>query len=719
MTQFKTLSTPLSNFLIRIVILFFFCAPVFLLSFQNCGIDNELESTSNSSTSEKSDDSDDSDDSYEYGYIVPLDSVSKDIIKDQIPLNKKISLKFEKAHPKSDNYKWSIQRGFELLETDEATETNIYQYTFSEAGAYDVFADSYEQETHKTKASKRLIVGDDCSLNDVLEIEVLPGSLTGDESSTQFRLRDDETFSSVNWKFTLPTSKDVIEKIGKTVLLDLSSESGVLIIEVITSHSERSHCLIHRKAEVPLNSIHFNPPLLTNGTNRIPWTLEWVLADNYIYKYQESTQHILQIDVIYADICEYQINQFDILPVNCNDGLIHIPAFCREIEITVYASNIKEKDVSEKYYNYCNQEHDYCYFGNRTTVHLMKDIPTCANLGKGEGSSFINGTCGTTKNSCNRGRLEDVEDTETHYKWQCAGENSGQTKDCQRQIILIPTTPIPRPTQRSCDNIQCESGQRCVDGYCVCPNGTYESKTLCEASHQNTTCALQNNSACYTWSCNEVSFLTNGKCQQCDFPSIEACNSGKPNGSTCNTTPDSRGCYIWSCSHGFTKAGNTCEQCGLAACNRKKPSASTCSTILDSRGCSTRRCNACYSGSSCEHYDPCCSVTCATDKRCVNGSCVLRRPPTTRPPTTRPPTTRPPTTRPPTTRPPTTRPPTTRPPTTRPPTTRPPTTRPPTTRPPTTRPPTTRPPDLCAINRVECQDDDTRCQPSTGNCVPR
>ena len=303
---YKNLTSKHPLLLTHTLVLLFLYIPIFLLTFQNCSFDDTLSKSSLTKNSESSktntndtnegqDGSSKSD--YSYGYIIPLDLVNGDIIDGQIPINQKINLKFEKAHPKSDNYKWSIQRGFDFLKTNDVTKTNIYQYTFSEAGAYDVFSDSYEQESHKTKASRRLIVGEDCSLNDVVEIEVLPGYLTGNEPFTQFRLRDSENFSTINWKFTLPTSKEVKEETGTDISLDLSSESGTLDIEVVTSHKQRSQCLIYRKANVPLHSIYFNPPIITDGTNPVPWTLEWLLDDKYIYKYQYLTQPILKIDV--------------------------------------------------------------------------------------------------------------------------------------------------------------------------------------------------------------------------------------------------------------------------------------------------------------------------------------------------------------------------------------------------------------------------------------
>ena len=148
---------------------------------------------------------------YNLGHIIRIDPETDDFIEDVLlPIDTDIKMKFINAHEDADNYKWTINRGFDPIVTDASTSEEIYQTQFSQVGAYDVFANSYESETFLRSASKRFVAGESCSLTDVLEIELSSGSLQVGQSAT-FGLRHSDDFSSTRWKATLP-SGGVIEQ---------------------------------------------------------------------------------------------------------------------------------------------------------------------------------------------------------------------------------------------------------------------------------------------------------------------------------------------------------------------------------------------------------------------------------------------------------------------------------------------------------------------------
>ena len=50
----------------------------------------------------------------------------------------------------------------------------------------------------------------------------------------------------------------------------------------------------------------------------------------------------------------------------------------------------------------------------------------------------VNGSCGTTQNSCTAGTLNDTTDTSTNYLWQCTGQNGGSTASCALDKTVTP-----------------------------------------------------------------------------------------------------------------------------------------------------------------------------------------------------------------------------------------------------------------------------------------
>ena len=120
---------------------------------------------------------------------------------------------------------------------ETSTSTNTYQTNFSESGAHDVFANSYKSTELKTRASKRFIIGTSCLASDILEIELSSETAAsfkiGESGSATFVLKDSDSFSSIQWKATLPSGQVVTNDDGvDTLTVDLSSEttSGSLVL---------------------------------------------------------------------------------------------------------------------------------------------------------------------------------------------------------------------------------------------------------------------------------------------------------------------------------------------------------------------------------------------------------------------------------------------------------------------------------------------------------
>ena len=703
----KNSSPKYLNFLYIVI----FCIPIFLITFQNCKFDKDPQNNAPLGTKPSPTGSS------RIGSISQINPENGNLIENQtLSVNSNVTFKFFNVDPSSDTYKWTITRGFDSLVTDASTTTDTYKTQFSQLGAHDVFANSYKGTDLKTQASKRFVVGDSCSLDDILEIELSSESASsfkvGESGTGTFVLKDSEDFSSINWKATLPSGTSVTNEANEdTLTVDLSSESaGTLVIEVsaVSSDASKAGCLTYRKREIDVSSNltpYLNPISFSDGRNEVEVTLE----NNDIYKYSRpQTTRYLQIEVLNADNCQYQINSGSATVFSCSGELIEIPSStdtgCVQGIITVSASNVQGGSLSQSYYHYCLEDGDYCYFG-----------PTSA-------------------------RQDD------HV---CSLEFASQSSEEPQKGVSLDTDP----------KAQGRSGfdpdPSVTTTTLSCPSGQYTSSSACStAKPSNSTCSAQGN-GCYGWSCNSGYRKDGNSCVVCTTSA--SCNSSKPANSTCSA--DSNGCYSWSCSSGYTKSNNLCVRlqgpsCGTSR-NTCNPGTANDGAVADTTSTYKWRCshngqniNTCFScksgyqrsGSSCvrlqgpscgtsrntcspgtandgavpdttssykwrcshngQNIDSC--FSCKSGYQRSGNSCTripsppilppATQPPTTRPPTTQPPTTRPPTTRPPTTRPPTTRPPTTQPPTTRPPTTRPPTTRPPTTQPPTTRPPTTRPP---------------------------
>ena len=628
-SYFKDSSIRYLNFLY----IFVFCVPVFLLTFQNCYIDEIDEISLPEAISGD----------YKIGVIAQINSEG-DLIEDQtLSVNSDITLKFINADPDSDSYKWTIKRGFESLKAEESTSTNTYLTKFSKSGAYDVSANSYDEfGAHKTSANKRFIVGD-CALDDILEIELSSGSLKVGESAT-FGVRDSDSFSSFNWKITLPSRE--VTSTANTISVELSStDVGSSLIEVsaVSSDPLKSQCLTYRKAQVAVGSTlapYFNPVVLTDGTNELPLMLE----SNDIYKYEKPSAGVfLQVQVPNADTCKHQVNQNDQTVFNCNGESIPIVSSsdtgCIETQISILGSN-SESESSQIYYNYCGANDDYCYFSpikKKQSHHICRAIAAVKVSDKSdlELDERTSATTTTAQNSCSgdQHNSQTACDNANPNNSTCQVNSNGcYVWSCDDGYHRIGNTCENCPTSSTCNannpsNSSCQAdGNRCYawscnNGYrrsgnaCVrsCSSGQYNSQSACDnANPSNSVCSSQGG-GCYAWSCNSGYRRSGNACvRSCpsgQYNSQSACDNANPSNSACSS--QGGGCYAWSCNNGYRRSGNACvRSCpsgqynSQSACDNANPSNSTCSS--QGGGCYVWSCNSGYrrSGNACVRSCP-------------------------------------------------------------------------------------------------------------------
>ena len=447
-----------------------FSIPIFLFSFQNCKTNNVNSPLKGPTATDNI--------NYKIGDILQVDITSEEPIENQfLPINSDIKFKFSGADPDSDSYKWTIQRGFDSIKTDDPTTVDTYQTKFSKLGTYDISANAYHSTNLKTRASKRFVVGESCSPGDILEIELLSENAAtfkiGASGYAVFALRDGANFTSIKWKVTLPSGQVIEnEEDTDTLEVDLSSEgnNGALVVEVSATSTDTSktECLTYRKKEVIVTSNtrpYFNPLSFTDGRSNIPVTLE----NNDVYKYERpETNRFVQIEVVNANSCRYQINDTNPIDFNCDGESIEISSSldtsCVNNTITILASNNQGEADTKSYYNYCPLDSGYCYFGLTNAKQSQYTCPI-ELLSQNRDTLELDpaaGRCGTAENTCQIGQPQDTQDTATHYQWQCLGIGGGSTIDCQAQIPSTPstttstttltTTPPATTVQGQCNN---------------------------------------------------------------------------------------------------------------------------------------------------------------------------------------------------------------------------------------------------------------------------
>ena len=128
---------------------------------------------------------------------------------------------------------------------------------------------------------------------------------------------------------------------------------------------------------------------------------------------------------------------------------------------------------------------------------------TCAGINGGTTASCqankpVNGACSTTENTCTSGTLEDIVDNSSHKIWLCRGSNGGITKFCYKGIAVNGTCGTKKD---------------------ICSKGVWEDGTSSNSLADTTTH--------FKWKCKGQYGGTNTNCQ-----------INKPVNATCSTTKD-------------------------------------------------------------------------------------------------------------------------------------------------------------------------------------
>ena len=493
-----------------------------------------------------------SDDGYIIAYLPSEDGSI--VAEDQFLINSNVKLKVMDSHSDSESFKWEITRAFEAITNGEVTTTEAeYQYQFTQSGSYDILAKSYDRSDLLTLASKRIVIGEDCSVTDILEIILESGSLTVGQTAT-FGLKNATDFSNIIWKVTLPFSEVTSEDDSESIELNLTNQSaGPIIIEISAEDPDYSSCITYRKQILELSSVstpHFNPMIIKNNNSEVAVMLE----NNGIYKYErpESGTWTLHTDIQNANQCEFQVDSGSGQTLNCADGSIDIAstAECVSNAIVIKASTTSIDSetstdiVEQSYYNYCPSEDTYCYFSGPLSEPL--DYQSCeASLSSRSNqentrdlSSVVNGECDNSiENACLQGTLSDTGDSETHYQWQCLGSNGGSdATDCSMAIDTA------APINGICDDT--------VNNGCTA--GTLQDQT--------------DTSTYYIWQCMGSSGGTTANCTKA-IPQNGVCNNDQRNGCSSGTSNDAAIAdtsthYTWHCVG--ANGGNTATNCQKA-----------------------------------------------------------------------------------------------------------------------------------------------------------
>ena len=609
-----------------------------LLAFQNCS--SNLSQAPNLFSEERV--------SNDKGYIIAyLPSEDESLsIEDHFLIDSGVKLKVMNSHSDSENFKWKITRAFETItDGEEATTEPEYQYQFKKSGSYDIFAASYKDSDLLTLASKRLVIGEECSLTDVLDIFLESGSLTAGQTAT-FELKNATDFSNIVWKATLPSSTVINDDDdSESIELDLTDEStGSVTIEVSAEDPDNSDCLTYRKQVLQVSSNskpHFNPIIIKHNDEEIALMLE----NNNIYKYlrPEGGTWTLHTNIQNANQCEIQIDSGSEDVLNCSDGVIDITSSesCVKSTLAIQASTSSSTSIDSQtsvddiveqfYYNYCPSGGSYCYFSGPLPGPLS--YQTCDNSILSQAvtrnpSSIVNGECNNSvKNGCSQGTLNDIGDSETHYQWQCLGTNDGtDATDCSMAIdTAAPINGVCDDTIRNgCtvgtpDDVAIADTSTHYTWHCVGSNGGATASCtkaipvngVCNNSQRNSCSAgtandgaIADTNTHYTWHCVGTNGgTTANNCQKAkpSTPVNGVCNNSQRNSCSAGTAndgaiADTKTHYRWHCvgSNGGTTATN-CQKAKAAPVN------GVCNNSQQN-GCSTGTANDAAIADTNTHY---------------------------------------------------------------------------------------------------------------------
>ena len=654
--------------------LFLLTSLLLLLVFQNCSSNPSQDPNLFSEQTASND----------KGYIIAyLPSEDENIaIEDHFLIDTDVKLKVMNSHSDSEDFKWKITRAFETITDGEETTTESeYQHKFEQYGSYDVFATSYKNSDLLTVASKRLVIGEECSLTDVLEIFLESGSLTVGQTAT-FGLKNATDFSNIIWKVTLPSStQEINEDDSESIELDFTNEStGSVTIEVSAEDPNNSDCLTYRKQVLQVSSNskpHFNPITIKHNDEEIAVMLE----SNNIYKYlrPEGGTWTLHTNIQNANQCEFQIDSGSEDVLNCSDGVIDITSSesCVKSTIAIQASTSSSitttsttidsqtsvDDIAEQfYYNYCPSEGSYCYFSGPLPGPLS--YQTCDNSILSQSvtrnpSSIINGECNNSvKNGCSQGTLNDIGDSETHYQWQCLGTNNGNdATDCSMAIdtaTAIINGVCDDTVQNGCTAGTPDDGAIADTSthyrwQCVGSNGGATASCtkaipvngVCNNSRRNScSSGIGNDSAIadtnthYRWHCvgaNGGSTATN--CQKAKSAPVNGvCNNSQQNGCSSGTANDSAIAdtnthYRWHCVG--ANGGTTAQNCQKAkpingACDNNQQNSCSAGTANDNAIADTNthyrwHCVGANGGTTAQNCQKAKSINGACDNNQQNG----------------------------------------------------------------------------------------------------
>ena len=520
------------------------------LAFQNCnqninsgGLTNKKGGSTHPSTPASSD---------RGNMIAYLPNEGEDMAKTNFLLNSNVHLKLEHADPRSDNFKWTIKRGFDTLVDSQPTSHPEYSHLFALKGSYDISATSYQGESVLTQFSKKLFIGEQCDSLEFLEPLLQEGSLTAGGSAT-FGLKNTLSFNDIHWKVTLPSEKIENHPNSNTVAIDLINESvGTLILEVSAVISEDDQCLTYRKKTLQVSQLpkpYLNPITISHQGDRLPIKLE----DNDIYRYTRpqgaSPSLSFNIDIQNADQCEFYIDDNNPSSLSCVNGVVEVdvPPTCTKNTITLTASAENSESFKRIYYNYC-MEGD-CYFGpqdQKPNHHVCSESVELASEGENpkyiidpEISSAVNGVCDNSQqNGCSSGTANDnvIADTTEFFRWHCVGIDGGNTAtDCQKA----------KPVNGVCDNSQ-QNG---------CSSGTANDNAIADTTEF------------FRWHCVGIDGgNTATDCQKarpvngvCDNSQQNSCSSGTAND---NAIADTTEFFRWHCVG--IDGGNTATDCQKA-----------------------------------------------------------------------------------------------------------------------------------------------------------
>ena len=546
--------------------------------------------------------------------------------QDQFSLNQEVVLKLIDSHSNSHSYDWVIIRGFNTIVNQTATTHSSYTYTFTQKGAYDIIVLSYAEGSTSdiiSWANKRVIIGDECDPSHIMEFHLNSGHLTqGDNQSVSFEIESNKSNSSITWHIS--SGESSFQQTTDIMTISLTSTTESVFIEASELDPNADGCLTYRVRNETVNAN--NTPYI-NSVRPVNQSNPVTLENNDIYKYTRASQTNLEVDVVDADQCQWN----DTI-VDCGGGIIsningddQDTTLCVDSQETLQISYTQsEESVSDEkqYYKYCPSNKDFCYFGpvhNRPNNHYCEQGRLVAASKASPKPSPINGVCdNTAQNSCTTGIPNDaaIDDTSTHYKWYCEGENGGSTAtNCQ---MAIPIDGVCNNTVRN----GCTAGtsnDAVIDDtnthyrwYCVGANGG-NIATNCQKAKPaavNGTCNNAQRNGCssgtandnaiadtnthYRWHCvgaNGGSTATN--CQKAKATHVNGvCNNGQRNGCTTGTAndsvaPDTSTHYRWHCVG--QNGGTTATNCQIAkatrvngVCNNGQRNGCTTGTANDS-----------------------------------------------------------------------------------------------------------------------------------------